>query len=167
MILVQKMPLFYGETFVTFGYQLMLTLFVQLMGMGFAGYLRRFSVYPIRAIWPTVVPTIAMNRALTRPVCRPLIRTEKKYSPNMSSCQQCADFLAGAKGEYLRMDDFKIQILLHYRYFYVLLLLAARLSLHGFINLQLDDLDRSRELYLGHDHWFIDGSGPIKSYYHL
>ena len=45
----------------------MLTLFVQLMGMGFAGYLRRFSVYPIKALWPTILPTIAMNRALTRP----------------------------------------------------------------------------------------------------
>ncbi|TVY16127.1 Oligopeptide transporter 2, partial [Lachnellula arida] len=67
MILVQKSPVFYGETFITFGYQLMLTLFVQLMGMGFAGYLRRFSVYPVKALWPTVLPTIAMNRALTRP----------------------------------------------------------------------------------------------------
>lgn len=45
----------------------MLTLFVQLMGMGFAGYLRRFSVYPVKALWPTILPTIAMNRALTRP----------------------------------------------------------------------------------------------------
>ncbi|KAE8447140.1 hypothetical protein EG329_011124 [Mollisiaceae sp. DMI_Dod_QoI] len=67
MILVQKMDVFYGEKFVTFGYQLMLTLFVQLMGMGFAGYLRRFSVYPVKALWPTILPTIAMNRALTRP----------------------------------------------------------------------------------------------------
>lgn len=67
MILVQKSPVFYGEKFVSFGYQLMLTLFVQLMGMGFAGYLRRFSVYPVKALWPTVLPTIAMNRALTRP----------------------------------------------------------------------------------------------------
>jgi hypothetical protein len=50
MILVQKSPLFYGQTFITFGYQLMLTLFVQLMGMGFAGYLRRFSVYPVKGI---------------------------------------------------------------------------------------------------------------------
>ncbi|KAF4625469.1 hypothetical protein G7Y89_g12699 [Cudoniella acicularis] len=66
MILVQKSPVFYGDGFVTFGYQLMLTLFVQLMGMGFAGYLRRFSVYPVKALWPTVLPTIAMNRALTR-----------------------------------------------------------------------------------------------------
>ncbi|KAI1081027.1 OPT oligopeptide transporter protein-domain-containing protein [Whalleya microplaca] len=67
MILVQKSPVYYGQTFVNFGYQLMLTLFVQLMGMGFAGYLRRFSVYPVKALWPTILPTIAMNRALTRP----------------------------------------------------------------------------------------------------
>ncbi|KAK6070846.1 oligopeptide transporter protein [Seiridium cupressi] len=67
MILVQKSDVYYGETFVNFGYQLMLTLFVQLMGMGFAGYLRRFSVYPVKALWPTILPTIAMNRALTRP----------------------------------------------------------------------------------------------------
>jgi hypothetical protein len=32
MILVQKLDLFYGLKFVDFGYQLMLTLFVQLMG---------------------------------------------------------------------------------------------------------------------------------------
>jgi len=67
MILVQKSPVFYGLDFISFGYQLMLTLFVQLMGMGFAGYLRRFSVYPVKALWPTVLPKIAMNRALTRP----------------------------------------------------------------------------------------------------
>lgn len=60
------MDVYYGLDFVSFGYQLMLTLFVQLMGMGFAGYLRRFSVYPVKALWPTVLPIIAMNRALTR-----------------------------------------------------------------------------------------------------
>ncbi|KAI0130471.1 OPT oligopeptide transporter protein-domain-containing protein [Xylariales sp. AK1849] len=55
------------NNFINFGYQLMLTLFVQFMGMGFAGYLRRFSVYPVKALWPTILPTIAMNRALTSP----------------------------------------------------------------------------------------------------
>jgi hypothetical protein len=48
MILVQRSPVYYGLKFISFGYQLMLTLFVQLMGMGFAGYLRRFSVYPVK-----------------------------------------------------------------------------------------------------------------------
>ncbi|KAL1845163.1 hypothetical protein VTK73DRAFT_1001 [Phialemonium thermophilum] len=56
MILVQQSPVYYGLPFVTFGYQLMLTLFVQLMGMGIAGYLRRFSVYPVKALWPTILP---------------------------------------------------------------------------------------------------------------
>ncbi|KUI55032.1 Oligopeptide transporter 2 [Cytospora mali] len=74
MILVQKMPVYYGEKFVTFGYQFMLTLFVQTMGMGLAGYLRRFSVYPVKALWPSLLPTIAMNRALTRPEPRETIR---------------------------------------------------------------------------------------------
>lgn len=60
--------------FVTFGYQFMLTLFVQTMGMGLAGYLRRFSVYPVKALWPTILPTIAMNRALTRQEPRETIR---------------------------------------------------------------------------------------------
>ncbi|KAK3689215.1 OPT oligopeptide transporter protein-domain-containing protein [Podospora appendiculata] len=67
MILVQRLDVYYGLDFINFGYQLMLTLFVQLMGMGFAGFLRRFSVYPVKALWPTILPTIAMNRALTRP----------------------------------------------------------------------------------------------------
>ncbi len=44
--------MFYGLKFINFGYQLMLTLFVQLMGMGFAGYPRRFSVYPIKVSRP-------------------------------------------------------------------------------------------------------------------
>lgn len=74
MILVQKMDVFYGEKFVSFGYQFMLTLFVQTMGMGLAGYLRRFSVYPVKALWPSVLPTIAMNRALTRREPRESIR---------------------------------------------------------------------------------------------
>ena len=75
--------MFYGLKFINFGYQLMLTLFVQLMGMGFAGYLRRFSVYPVKVgkrhlflsrqlltrsktLWPTILPIIAMNRALCK-----------------------------------------------------------------------------------------------------
>ena len=67
MILVQKMQMFYDEKFVNFGYQLLLTLFVQLIGMGFAGFLRRFAVYPVKTLWPFVLPTIAMNRALLTP----------------------------------------------------------------------------------------------------
>lgn len=35
-----------------------------MMGLGFAGLLRRFAVYPIESIWPTILPTLALNRAL-------------------------------------------------------------------------------------------------------
>lgn len=49
---------------VSFGYQLLLSLSVQFIGFGFAGMLRRFVVYPSRALWPTVMPTIALNKAL-------------------------------------------------------------------------------------------------------
>ncbi|KAI4754027.1 OPT-domain-containing protein [Aureobasidium sp. EXF-3400] len=37
---------------------------VNLMGLGFAGVLRRFVVYPSQAIWPSILPTVALNRAL-------------------------------------------------------------------------------------------------------
>ena len=44
-ILVQKLDLFYGLKFVDFGYQLMLTLFVQLMGT-FLAFERQVSSDP-------------------------------------------------------------------------------------------------------------------------
>jgi hypothetical protein len=81
MILVQKSDVFHGEKFVTFGYQLMLTFFVQLMGMGFAGYLRRFSICPVKALWPHNSPH---NR-----------HEQSPYSPR-------------TKGEYQWLDNFSI-----------------------------------------------------------
>lgn len=60
-ILTQK--IFYHSSF-SFGYQFLLSLAVQFIGFGFAGILRRFVVYPSRALWPTVMPTIAINKAL-------------------------------------------------------------------------------------------------------
>ena len=53
-----------GETWVTFGYQIVLALSCQLFGFGFAGVLRRFVVYPSWAIFPGVLPHLALNRAL-------------------------------------------------------------------------------------------------------
>lgn len=49
---------------VSFGYQFWLSLCVQFIGFGFAGILRRFVVYPTRAVWPTSMSTIALNKAL-------------------------------------------------------------------------------------------------------
>jgi hypothetical protein len=45
-ILVSKV--YYNQPFVSFGFQIMITLVTQFMGMGLAGYLRRFSVYPVK-----------------------------------------------------------------------------------------------------------------------
>ena len=66
-ILVQKMPMFYNNQWVDFGYQVLLILSSQFLGFGLAGIMRRFVVYPVQAIWPTILPTIALNKALTLP----------------------------------------------------------------------------------------------------
>ncbi|KAL6938131.1 OPT superfamily [Hanseniaspora osmophila] len=63
-ILTQK--IYYGQD-VSFGYQFWLSLSVQFMGFGFAGILRRFVVYPVKAVWPTSLSTIALNKALLTP----------------------------------------------------------------------------------------------------
>jgi OPT family small oligopeptide transporter len=65
--LVQKLPQYLGNTWVTFGYEVTLALAVQYFGFGFAGALRRFVIYPVRCFWPKVFPTLAMNRALIVP----------------------------------------------------------------------------------------------------
>lgn len=99
MILVQRSPVYYGLEFVNFGYQLMLTLFVQLMGMGLAGYLRRFSVYPVKALWPTLMPIVAMNRALTKPEPRENINgwtiSRYRFFFLTAACMFCYYWLPG------------------------------------------------------------------------
>lgn len=66
-ILVQKLPRFYNNTWVDFGYELLLTLSTQFMGFGFAGFVRRFAVYPVTAVWPYIMPTLALNKTLISP----------------------------------------------------------------------------------------------------
>lgn len=44
-----------------------MALATQLFGVGIAGLLRRFVVYPTTAIFPKVFPSLALNRALTLP----------------------------------------------------------------------------------------------------
>lgn len=57
---------FYDHDWVSFGYQLLLVLSTQFMGFSFAGLLRKFVIYPSRAVWPTILPSIALNRALLK-----------------------------------------------------------------------------------------------------
>lgn len=63
----QLLPMYYDQKWATFGYQIMLTLSSQYIGFGFAGILRRFAIYPTKAMWPMQMPTLALNRALLDP----------------------------------------------------------------------------------------------------
>jgi OPT family small oligopeptide transporter len=62
--LVLKMPSFFNFPWVTFGFEMLLALSTQLLGLGYAGLLRRFVIYNIKCIWPGILPTLALNRAL-------------------------------------------------------------------------------------------------------
>ncbi|KAK9244829.1 OPT oligopeptide transporter protein-domain-containing protein [Lipomyces tetrasporus] len=73
-VLIQSLPVYYNETFVTTGYIVLMNLAAGFVGFGLAGILRRWVVYPTKAVWPTVLPTIALNRAL--------LVSEKKTSAN-------------------------------------------------------------------------------------
>ena len=64
---IQKLKMFYDNHWVTFGYQVLLILSTNFMGFGFAGIMRKFAVYPTRALWPTIFPTLALNKALMNP----------------------------------------------------------------------------------------------------
>lgn len=66
-IVVQKVKRYYDASFVTFGYEIIYVLCNQTMGFGFAGLLRRFAVYPVKTLWPDLLPTIALNRSLLKP----------------------------------------------------------------------------------------------------
>lgn len=64
---IQTQSLYYKDKWLTPGYGITLLLANQLLGLGFAGLLRRFVIYPIEAIWPSLLPTIALNKALLLP----------------------------------------------------------------------------------------------------
>lgn len=61
---VQRLARFYDNKWAGWGYQILLILSTNFMGFGFAGVMRKFAVYPVKAIWPTLLPTLALNRAL-------------------------------------------------------------------------------------------------------
>ncbi|CCE41472.1 uncharacterized protein CPAR2_800240 [Candida parapsilosis] len=63
-ILMQKSELFYDNKWVDFGYQVLLILSTNFLGIGLAGLIRKFAVYPVQAVWPSILPNIALNKAL-------------------------------------------------------------------------------------------------------
>ncbi|CAI5756014.1 unnamed protein product [Candida verbasci] len=66
-ITIQKLPNFYNNDWADWGYQVLLILSTNFLGIGLAGIMRKFAVYPIKSIWPTILPTLALNRALLAP----------------------------------------------------------------------------------------------------
>ncbi|KAG5422290.1 hypothetical protein I9W82_001385 [Candida metapsilosis] len=66
-ILMQKSERFYGNDWVDFGYQVLLTLSTQYMGFSLCGLLRSFAVYPVKAVWPQYLPNLRLNKILTSP----------------------------------------------------------------------------------------------------
>ncbi|KAK9236566.1 OPT oligopeptide transporter protein-domain-containing protein [Lipomyces kononenkoae] len=66
-IVTMKLPMFFGQKWVSFGFMFLMNFSTQFFGFGLAGMLRRFCVYPTKAVWPTVLPTLALNRALLKP----------------------------------------------------------------------------------------------------
>ncbi|KAK9370589.1 OPT oligopeptide transporter protein-domain-containing protein [Lipomyces kononenkoae] len=84
-IMTQKLPIYYN-TPIALGYALLMNFSSQLFGFGFAGMLRRWVIYPVKAIWPTVLPTLALNRAL--------LKTEKKENINGWTISRYTFFLS-------------------------------------------------------------------------
>lgn len=67
-IIVQFLPQFYNQSWAgDFGYQFVFMLVTQMMGFGMAGILKRVAVYPVKAMWPSLLPTLAVNKALLAP----------------------------------------------------------------------------------------------------
>lgn len=69
----QKMSIFYGNEWANFGYQLLLILSTNYVGFGLAGIIRKFAVYPVQSVWPSILPNLAVNKALMQPDKKELI----------------------------------------------------------------------------------------------
>ncbi|KAK9480707.1 OPT oligopeptide transporter protein-domain-containing protein [Lipomyces japonicus] len=65
-----RLKMFYGQEWMGFGFTVAMGFCVQFFGMGMAGVLRRWAVYPVKAMWPTLLPTIQLNRTLLLPETR-------------------------------------------------------------------------------------------------
>lgn len=63
-LLVMRLPIFFNQRWSNFGFDICLALANQIYGIGMAGILRRLTVYPLEAVWPSILPTLALNRTL-------------------------------------------------------------------------------------------------------
>ncbi|KAK9454020.1 OPT oligopeptide transporter protein-domain-containing protein [Dipodascopsis uninucleata] len=103
-IMTQKLSIYYN-TDVALGYEFLMNFSSQFFGFGFAGMLRRWVVYPVKAIWPTVLPTLALNRAL--------LAKEKKTNINGWTISRYPFFLIVFVGSFLYfwLPDYLFQAL--------------------------------------------------------
>jgi hypothetical protein len=63
-LLVMRLPIFFNQEWAGFGFCIVLALANQIYGLGMAGILRRLTVYPQEAVWPSTLPILALNRSL-------------------------------------------------------------------------------------------------------
>jgi hypothetical protein len=63
-LLVMRLPIFFNQRWVNYGFAIALALANQIYGLGMAGILRRLAVYPTEAVWPSALPILALNRTL-------------------------------------------------------------------------------------------------------
>ncbi|KAK7203960.1 OPT oligopeptide transporter protein-domain-containing protein [Myxozyma melibiosi] len=80
-VIVMRLEMFFNLEWVSFGFMFVMNLSSLFFGFGLAGMMRRWVIYPVKTVWPTVLPTLALNRALLVPEMRSNIHgwTISKY----------------------------------------------------------------------------------------
>ncbi|KAK9246611.1 OPT oligopeptide transporter protein-domain-containing protein [Lipomyces tetrasporus] len=66
-VITLRQPDMFNQSFINFGFKFVMNISFIFLGLGFAGVLRRWVVYKVKAMWPTILPTLALNRALLVP----------------------------------------------------------------------------------------------------
>ncbi|KAK9236835.1 OPT oligopeptide transporter protein-domain-containing protein [Lipomyces kononenkoae] len=66
-VMTMKLKLFFNQSWISFGFIFLLNFSTQFMGFGLAGILRRWVVFPTKAVWPSLLPTLMLNRTLLLP----------------------------------------------------------------------------------------------------
>ncbi|KAK9463927.1 OPT oligopeptide transporter protein-domain-containing protein [Lipomyces oligophaga] len=76
-----QLEMFYGLHWLSYGFNVLMGLCCQFFGLAVAGILRRWVVYPVKAVWPTILPTLQLNRTLVVPERRTNVHgwTVSKY----------------------------------------------------------------------------------------
>ncbi|KAK9458853.1 OPT oligopeptide transporter protein-domain-containing protein [Lipomyces oligophaga] len=62
--ITMRHKLFFNLKWVNFGFVFLMNFSSLFFGYGLAGVARKLAIYPVKAVFPTVLPTLALNRAL-------------------------------------------------------------------------------------------------------